>query len=130
MVRRHDSVSIPAMHARDLMHTTSWHTTHCPPHAGVYSALAAHMHFNTCHACATLCQPYVHNLVAHHAGVYSALAAHLHFKQRGEQVRFIPLTVYKEHSVDELDLTVGGAGCCGGYWWVPLGAAGWSFYVS
>ena len=40
-------------------------------------------------------------------GIYSALAAHLHFRATSPPtpVRFFPLTVYKQHSVEELGLT-------------------------
>ncbi|GAX79367.1 hypothetical protein CEUSTIGMA_g6809.t1 [Chlamydomonas eustigma] len=38
-------------------------------------------------------------------GIFSALAAHMHYKQREQaDVRFFPLTVYIQHSVDELQL--------------------------
>lgn len=39
-------------------------------------------------------------------GIYSALAAHLHFRATSPPtpVRFFPLTVYKQHSVEELGL--------------------------
>jgi hypothetical protein len=43
---------------------------------------------------------------AHAVGVFSALAAHLHYKEAGRQVRFVPLTVFKEHTAEELDLQV------------------------
>ena len=43
-------------------------------------------------------------------GIYSALAAALSVRQRGAAVRFVPLTVFKKHTVEELQLQVGP--CC------------------
>jgi len=38
-------------------------------------------------------------------GIYAALCAHLHFSQSGEEgVRYIPLTVYKDHKPQDLNL--------------------------
>jgi hypothetical protein len=37
-------------------------------------------------------------------GIFSALAAHLHFQQHHKPVRFVPLTVFKAPTVDDLKL--------------------------
>lgn len=38
-------------------------------------------------------------------GIFAALAAHLHFSAAGADVRFFPLTVFKDHQVEDLSLT-------------------------
>ena len=71
----------------------------------------AELHFCTCtllwHVCCAVMRP----LVIYHYpcvdGAFSALAACLHFRSTKTPARFVPLTVYKDHKPDELELKVG-----------------------